>query len=164
MRKTLLIGTLIFLVVCSALAKDKEKDKDYLAAKLVQVKTQDLQSANYGVTDNRDSPIDASSSKAGMGPGMSSAGGSFSSAPTHFIRYNVVIETETELILVSRDREITFNQPDLKVNTEVKWKQTSPKSVSLIDGKGKKFDMQIVKRVKKDAPAEVLAPANTTKP
>jgi hypothetical protein len=154
MRKAILFAMIVVLAAGAAIAKDK---KEYLTGRLLEVKTQDSQAANYQVTDNRETPINQPGG-GNMGPGMSSAGGSFSSAPTHFIRYNLILETDAEILYVSRDREISFNQPELKKDMELKWHPEGPKTIEIIDAKGKKFEMQIVRRVKKDAP-KLTAPA-----
>lgn len=156
MRK--LTWVAIVLISTFGFAKDKDgekKDKyaDWPTARITQLKAQDITSADYKVTDNRVNPINSGPARGGMGM----AGGAFSSAPAHFIQYNVLLETDTELIHVSRNREVTLSQPDLKVNTDVKWKSQGPKAIELIDGRGKKFEMQIVRRVAKEQP-KVLVP------
>jgi hypothetical protein len=154
MRKLILLVTIAILAAGTASAKDK---KEYSPGRLAEFKTQDMQSANYKVSDNRETPINAPNS-GGMGPGMSGAGGSFSSAPPHFIRYNLVIETSDEILYVSRDREISLGQPEFKQNMELKWCSEGPKAVEVIDAKGKKYEMVVLKRVKKDTPP-AAAPA-----
>lgn len=149
MRRSILALVIILLVAASAFAGDKkDKYKDYQTGKIVKVNTADIQSADYGVTDNRTNPIGgANQSSGGMG-----SGGSFSSAPTHYIRYQALIETETELIQVSKDREVSMTPPELKLNSEIKWKPNGLKQVEVIDSRGKKFDMTVVKRFPKEAP------------
>jgi hypothetical protein len=160
MRKLILLVTLALLAVCAATAKDK---KEYSSGRLSDFKTQDMQAANYRVSDNRETPINAPQS-GGMGPGMSSGGGSFSSAPPHFIRYNLAIETDEEVLYVSRDREISLGQPEFKKDMELKWRSEGPKAVEVVDAKGKKFEMQIVRRVKKNAPAVATPAPNAPAP
>jgi len=154
MRKLILFVMIAVLAVSAAVAKDK---KEYSPGRLTDYKTQDMQSSNYKVSDNRETPINAPQS-GGMGAGMSAGGGSFSSAPPHFIRYNLVIETNEETLYLSRDREISLGQPEFKKDMELQWRSEGPKAVEVIDAKGKKFEMKVMKRVKKDAPA-VAAPA-----
>jgi hypothetical protein len=158
MRKTWMLALLVLVATVAFAGDKKDKFKDFRTGKIVKVNTADIQSADYAVTDNRTDPIGGAGQSAG---GMGS-GGSFSSAPTHYIRYQALIETDTELIQVSRDREASMTPPDLKVDTEIKWKPNGLKSVEVIDGRGKKFDMMVVKRFPKDAPpAPTGNPAGT---
>ncbi len=155
-----LVALLLMTLAATAYAGDKkDKNKDFRTGTLVKVNTADVQSADYGVTDNRTNPIGGANQSAG---GMES-GGAFSSAPTHYIRYQALIETETELIQVSKDREVTMTPPELKVNTEIKWKPNGNKQIEIIDGRGKKFEMLVVKRFPKQTPPPATdSPASST--
>jgi hypothetical protein len=87
-------------------------------------------------------PVDAGASSQGM------TGGSFSSAPTHFIIYNILLDTGEETIIAKLSREATARPPDLKAG-EIQWKRSGPKFIEVIDQTGKKFDFEVVNRQKK---------------
>ena len=162
MRKTFLALLLLLLAIPVFAGDKKDKYKDFKIGKIVKVNTTDLQSSDYAVTDNRTNPIGGANQSAG---GMDS-GGAFSSAPTHYIRYQALIETDTELIQVSKDREVTMTPPDLKLNSEIKWKPNGNKQVEVVDGHGKKFDMTVVKRFPKEqvTPPMDAPPGSTPTP
>ncbi len=147
MRKFILIALVLSMCVPLLARKKKDVGKDWPSAKVLDVKTQDLTSASYSPTDNR------ATSMSGQQMTPISNGGAFTSAPTHFIRYNVVLDAGDELLYITRDREVTFDQPELKIGSEIKWKSQGPKAVDIIDGKGKRMEFQWVKRVKKDSAA-----------
>src|SRR6266496_2628643 len=88
MHKYLLALLMMTLAIPAFAGDKKDKKKEFQTGMLVKVNTTDLQSADYGVTDNRTNPIGGANQNAG---GMES-GGAFSSAPTHYIRYQALIE------------------------------------------------------------------------
>jgi hypothetical protein len=152
MRKTLIVLALIAIAV-PLFAKDK--NKDWQSGKILEVKTQDMQNADYNnpnsATGQGHAPI--APGDATRGP----TGGSFSSAPVHFVIYNIALETGEEVILAKLSREASYRPPDLKVGTDVKWKSSGPKFVEIMDSSGKKFEFQVTRRDKK--PEQSATPA-----
>lgn len=150
MRKLLLI-LLALSVTLSIAAEKKDKYKDWKTGKVAAIKTQDMQSSSYTNPNGRDM-----TGNGAILPGASnagSAGGSFSSAPAHFIVYNVGFETDEASYYLTLSREVTLRQPDLRAESEYKFKQQGPKFVDLVDNTGRKFEFTIVKMVKKEAAA-----------
>jgi hypothetical protein len=147
MRKV--VAILSVLIIAFPLLAAKDKKKDWQMGTLVEVKTQYMQSSAYAnpnssarQSDNPMGAVDPSSS--GRGP----VGGSFSSAPTHFIIYNILLDTGEEMVIAKLSREATARPPDLKTG-EIKWKRSGPKFIEVMDQAGKKFDFEVVKRQKK---------------
>lgn len=136
--------SLLILALAIPVLAEKDKGKDWLKAKLVDVKTQDMQSANANY-NNKNNVNDTGRM----------VGGSFSDAPTHFIIYNILIETEQEFVWANLSREISFRPPELKIGTEVEYKPSGPKFIELKDTAGKKYEFKVTKREKKEpAPAK----------
>lgn len=147
MRKLLLVLIALAITV-SISAEKKDKYKDWKTGKVAAIKTQDMQSSSYSNPAGQDM-----TGHGAILPGASnagSAGGSFSSAPAHFILYNVDFQTEDASYFLRISREITLRQPDLKAEGEYKFKQQGPKFVEIVDSTGRKFEFSIVKMVKKE--------------
>jgi hypothetical protein len=145
MRRILVVLFLILMAVPVFAGKDK--NKDWLTATLVDVKTQDMQSGSYTNPNEVGGGQPHAPAQGDASRGV--AGGSFSSAPTHFIIYNIVLDTADEVIVAKLSREISYRPPDLKIGNEIKWKPAGPKFVEIMDQTGKKFEFQIVRRDKK---------------
>ncbi len=145
MRGPLVVALLLTLALPMLAGKDK--NKDWQTGTLVDVKTQDMQSSNYT------NPNEAGGQAHAPAQGDTSrgmVGGSFSSAPTHFIIYNILVETKDEFIWAKLSREVSYRPPELKVGNEIKWRSGGPKFLEIMDQKGKKFEFVVVKRQKKD--------------
>jgi hypothetical protein len=148
MRKFLLI-LFALAVTVSISAEKKDKFKDWKTGKVAVIKTQDMQSSSYSNPNGKDM-----TGNGAILPGASnagSAGGSFSSAPAHFIVYNVGFETEEASYFLTLSREVTLRQPELKAESEYKFKQQGPKFVEIVDNTGRKFEFTIVRMAKKEA-------------
>jgi glutamate formiminotransferase len=145
MRASLIIVVLLTLGIPVFAGKDK--NKDWQSGTLVDVKTQDMQSSSYSNPNEVGGDKAHAPSQGAASRGMT--GGSFSGAPTHFIIYNILLETSDELIWAKLSREVSYKPPELKTGSEIKWKPGGPKFVEIMDEKGRKFDFQVVKRQKK---------------
>lgn len=144
--KRIILAIILLTVSIPLFAGDK--NKDWKIGRIVKVQVQDMQSADYKSSNNS-----AGAGLAAIDPGASTggpAGGSLSSAPTHFNRYNVLFETETEALILSASREISFKQPDLKQEAELRYKMQGPNAIELIDSSEKKVELKIVKRLPKE--------------
>jgi hypothetical protein len=144
--KRIILAIILLTVSIPLFAGDK--NKDWKIGRIVKVQVQDMQSADYKNSNNS-----AGAGRAAIDPGASTggpAGGSLSSAPTHFNRYNVLFETETEALILSASREISFKQPDLKQEAELRYKMQGPNAIELIDSSEKKVEFKIVKRLPKE--------------
>jgi hypothetical protein len=125
-----------------------DKNKDWKIGRVVKVQVQDMQSADYKGSNNT-----AGAGKEALDPGASTGGptgGSFSSAPAHFNRYNVLFETESEAMILSMSKEISFRQPDLKQDAELKYKMQGSNAIEIIDSSGRKTDFKVVKHLPKE--------------
>ena len=135
-----LLAVLILLAVAVPLLAEKDKKKEWQTAKLRDVQTQDMQSSSYNGKNN-------------VNESGRMVGGSFSDAPAHFMIYNVVIETDQEIIWATLSREISFRPPDLKTGTDIDFKPSGPKFVEVKDSSGKKFEFKVTRRDKKQPTA-----------
>lgn len=125
-----------------------DKNKDWKVGRVVKVQVQDMRSAAY-----RNSNSDVGGGKVALDASAGSAGaagGSFSNAPAHFNRYNVLFETATEAMILSTSREISLEQPYLKPDAELKYKMQGPNTIEIIDSKNKKTEFKIVKHLPKE--------------
>lgn len=136
-----MVAVLVLMLVALPLFGGKDKKNEWRPAKLVDVKSQDMQSDRY----NRSNNVDPTGRQTGSG---------FSSAPAHYIVYNIVIETEEEAIWASFSSEVTYRPPDLKIGSEIEFKPSGPKFIELKDAAGKKYEFKVTKREKKE-PAPV---------
>jgi hypothetical protein len=149
------VNLAIILLILSNSLFAGDKNKDWKIGRIVKVQVQDMQSSDYKSSNNT-----VGAGRAALDPGASTggpAGGSLSSAPTHFSRYNVLFETETEALILSTSREISFKQPDLKQEVELRYKFQGPNAIEIIDGSNKNVEFKIVKRLPKEGdwkPAE----------
>jgi len=142
----IILATIVLALSIPMFAGDKSKD--WKIGRVVKVQVQDMQSADYKNSNNS-----AGAGKEAMDPGASTggpAGGSFSSAPTRFNRYNVLFETETEAMIISMSKEISFKQPDLKQDAELKYKMQGFSAIEVIDNSGRKMDFKVVKHLPKE--------------
>ncbi len=155
MRKVLLI-LIALAVTLSAFAKEKkDKYKDWKTGTVAVIKTQDMQSSSYSNPAGQDM-----TGHGAILPGASNAGssgGSFSSAPAHFILYNVGFETDEASYFLTLSREVSLRQPELKAEGQYKYRQQGPKFVELVDNTGRKFEFTIV-RMEKKTPAAAPQP------
>ena len=133
-----LLAVIIFLAIAVPLMAEKDKSKEWLTAKLQAVQTQDMQSGSYNNASN-------------VNDTGRMVGGSFSNAPTHFVIYNIVIETEEEVIRASLSREISYRPPDLRIGSDIQYKLSGPKFIEVKDAAGKKYEFKVTKREKKQA-------------
>ena len=157
--KSAVLAVIIFCVSIPLFAGDK--NKDWKIGRVVKVQVQDMQSSDYKNANNSQG-----AGKAALDPGASTggpAGGSFSSAPTHFNRYNVLFETETEAMILSTSREVSFKQPELKVDAELKYKMQGSNAIEIIDGNDKKVEFKIVKHLPKEGNWKPAPPAEEKK-
>ncbi len=142
--RQIILAIVCVLIAIPSFAKDK---KEWQAGKILEVKIQDMQNSDYSnpnsVTGQGRAPV--APGDASRGP----AGGGFTSAPTHFVIYNMAFETEEEIIMAKLTREATYRPPDLKAGGDIKWRPAGPKFVEVQDSSGKKFEFQVVKREKK---------------
>jgi hypothetical protein len=137
--KRIILAIILLTVSIPLFAGDK--NKDWKIGRIVKVQVQDMQSADYKSSNNS-----AGAGRAAIDPGASTggpAGGSLSSAPTHFNRYNVLFETETEALILSASREISFKQPDLKQEAELRYKMQGPNAIELIDSSEKRWSSKL---------------------
>lgn len=144
--KQIILAIIVLTLSIPLLAGDK--GKEWKTGRIVKVQVQDMQSADYKNPHNT-----AGAGKEAMDPGASTggpAGGSFSNAPAHFNRYNVLFETETDAMIISMSREISFKQPELKQDAELKYKLQGSSAIEIIDGSGKKVDFKVVKHLPKE--------------
>jgi hypothetical protein len=145
----------IMLLIFSTSLIAGDKNKDWKIGRIVKVQVQDMQSSDYKSSNNT-----TGAGRAALDPGASTggpAGGSLSSAPTHFSRYNVLFETETEALILSTSHEISFKQPDLKLEAELRYKFQGSNAIEIIDGSNKNVEFKIVKHLPKEGdwkPAE----------
>jgi hypothetical protein len=152
MKKVLVL--LVLFAVAIPVFAGKKKKEDWQTGKLVDVKTQDMQAGNYtnpnSLTGVDGRPQSAAPGDASRGP----VGGSFSSAPTHFIIYHILLETPDEFIYASLSREVGYRPPDLKIGKDIQWKSSGPKFIDVKDSSGKKFQFKIDRQEKKQEPAK----------
>jgi hypothetical protein len=137
--KRIILAIILLTVSIPLFAGDK--NKDWKIGRIVKLQVQDMQSAGYKSSNNS-----AGAGRAAIDPGASTggpAGGSLSSAPTHFNRYNVLFETETEALILSASREISFKQPDLKQEAELRYKMQGPNAIELIDSSEKRWSSKL---------------------
>jgi hypothetical protein len=137
--KRIILAIILLTVSIPLFAGDK--NKDWKIGRIVKVQVQDMQSGDYKSSNNS-----AGAGRAAIDPGASTggpAGGSLSSAPTHFNRYNVLFETETEALILSASREISFKQPDLKQEAELRYKMQGPNAIELIDSSEKRWSSKL---------------------
>lgn len=146
MRKSL-IAVLALILALSLQAEKKDKYADWKTGKAAAIKTQDMQSDAYVSQNARDM---TGYGAVGGGAASGGVGGSFSSAPAHFIRYNLEFETEEFVYLLSLSREVSLRQPDIRAGNDYRFKLQGPKIVEVIDTAGKKFGFTIVKSMKKN--------------
>ncbi len=146
MRKSL-IALLALILTITLQAEKKDKYADWKTGKAANIKSQDMQSDAYVSQNSRDM---TGYGAVGGGAASGGVGGSFSSAPAHFIRYSVQFETDENVYLLTLSREVSLRQPDIRNDSEYKFKQQGPKTLEVIDSAGKKFGFTIEKVVKKD--------------
>lgn len=147
MRKSLIL-MLALLFTVSIQAEKKDKYADWKSGKVANIKSQDMQSDQYVSQNSRDM---TGYGAVGGGVGSGGAGGSFSNAPAHFVLYNLSFESDENVYFLTLSREVSLRQPDIRAESEYKFKQQGPKTLELIDSAGKKFGFTIVKVLKKDA-------------
>ncbi len=145
--KKLALLSLLLLLCLPLLAQKKEKDKDWKTGKIVEVKVQDMQAENY----KNPNSIDKTGQGAVDAGSTGVSGGSFTSAPAHFVTYNLLFETDDEFFYLRLSREVSFKQPDLKIGSIVKYKRQGPKSMEVYDSLDRKYEYQIIKHDKKSA-------------
>jgi hypothetical protein len=144
--KRIILAIIVLTLSIPLVAGDK--NKDWKTGRVVKIQVQDMQSADYKNSNNS-----AGAGKEAMDPGASTGGptgGSFSSAPTHFNRYNVLFETETDAMILSTSKEISFRQPDLKQDAELKYKMQGSNAIEIIDSSGRKTDFKVIKHLPKE--------------
>jgi hypothetical protein len=157
--KNFVLAVILLTISIPVFAGDK--NKDWKIGRVVRVQDQDMQSADYKSANNSQG-----ANKVAMDPGASTggpAGGSFSSAPTHFNRYNVLFETETDAMILSMSREISFKQPVLQQEAELRYKIQGKDAIEIIDGDNKKIEFKITKHLPKEGNWKPSAPAEEKK-
>jgi hypothetical protein len=148
MRNLVSLALLVLMTLSVAVAKDK---KEYLSARLMDVRTQKMQSSDFASNDSINKKNGGI-----MGP-MSATGGSFNNQQ-QMIRYSIILTTDRELMYLSCDRDAASLQPVLKIDEYVKFRAVNDDKIEIVDLKGKKFDLEVLRRVTKDAPT-LKAPA-----
>lgn len=135
MRKAISIALLTLMITAAAVAKDK---RQYLTGRLMDVRTQEISAAETKKPESRES--------------LATVRLGAASTPTMLTRYSLILSTDAEIFYLSLDRLAHDYQPDLKIDMETKFRALDADNAELIDGKGKKFTVEILRRVTRNAP------------